>query len=141
MKKLTMLMVMLLITLLVAACGAADNTGTGTTTTPADTGGDTGADTGATTDLSVEGLSTLKWEPAQLTAPVGTVNVTMTTDGVLEHNFVWADQPESDFLHVPIGETSAGPESRTFDTAGSYEFYCDIPGHREAGMVGTLTVQ
>ena len=25
--------------------------------------------------------------------------------------------------------------------AGSYQFYCREPGHKEAGMVGTLTVQ
>lgn len=24
---------------------------------------------------------------------------------------------------------------------GTYEFYCSIPGHREAGMKGTLVVQ
>lgn len=23
---------------------------------------------------------------------------------------------------------------------GTYEFYCTVPGHREAGMVGTLIV-
>ena len=25
--------------------------------------------------------------------------------------------------------------------AGEYEFVCDIPGHTEAGMVGTLIVE
>ena len=25
-------------------------------------------------------------------------------------------------------------------TPGTYTFYCHIPGHREAGMVGTLIV-
>lgn len=24
---------------------------------------------------------------------------------------------------------------------GSYEFYCAVPGHKEAGMVGTLIVR
>ena len=25
--------------------------------------------------------------------------------------------------------------------AGTYAFYCSVPGHRQAGMVGTLKVQ
>jgi uncharacterized cupredoxin-like copper-binding protein len=24
---------------------------------------------------------------------------------------------------------------------GTYKFYCTVPGHRQAGMAGTLTVQ
>jgi uncharacterized cupredoxin-like copper-binding protein len=133
MKKVTMSALLLVILLMVAACGGG-STGS--------TGGDTGgSEAPAAQNLTVQALTTLKWEPAALTAQAGQpVNITMTSDGALEHNFVWADQADADFLHVDIGETEDGPATRTFDTAGTYEFYCDIPGHREAGMVGALTV-
>jgi uncharacterized cupredoxin-like copper-binding protein len=41
-------------------------------------------------------------------------------------------------------QASAGEIARTtfvFDKPGKYEFECDLPGHREAGMKGTLIVQ
>ena len=42
-------------------------------------------------------------------------------------------------VHTEADETS----SITFvaDKAGTYEFYCTIAGHKEAGMTGTLTVE
>jgi uncharacterized cupredoxin-like copper-binding protein len=42
-------------------------------------------------------------------------------------------------VHTGGNET----ESITFvaSTPGTYEFYCTIPGHKESGMLGTLTVQ
>lgn len=128
MKKLTISALLLVIVLLVAACGGG---GAGT--------GGTGAPTAK--DVTLNALVTLKWDPADLTAAVNQpLNITMVSDGVLEHNLVWADNAESDFLHLGIGETTTGPASRTFDTAGTYEFYCDIPGHKEAGMVGNVVV-
>lgn len=44
-------------------------------------------------------------------------------------------------VHVPA---AAGQQSLIMfkpTSAGSYTYYCAIPGHREAGMVGTLTVE
>lgn len=41
-------------------------------------------------------------------------------------------------------QASAGEIARktfAFDKPGKYEFECDLPGHREAGMKGTLIVQ
>ncbi|MBX6351629.1 MAG: hypothetical protein IRZ11_09015, partial [Clostridia bacterium] len=30
--------------------------------------------------------------------------------------------------------------SYTFDEAGTYPYLCTVPGHAQAGMVGTVTV-
>lgn len=95
-----------------------------------------------TVSATIQTLNTLKFSPAELFLRTGdTLSLYMTSDGALEHNFVWADNSEIDFLHTLIGEQSAGPRSRTFSLPGVYEFYCNIPGHREAGMVGEVVVQ
>ena len=52
-----------------------------------------------------------------------------------------------------IGRAGVGVDNIALDTAtelgvavinapaGTYEYYCNVPGHKEAGMVGTLTSQ
>jgi nitrite reductase (NO-forming) len=66
------------------------------------------------------------------------VTLVIHNNGALTHTF------DLDELNVHSGEL-AGGESKTitFNTgaAGTYEYYCAVPGHRESGMVGTLTVK
>lgn len=64
--------------------------------------------------------------------------ITMNNVGALEHDFV-VDE-------LGIKEVAAGGETVTItipeDAApGEYTFYCSVPGHKEAGMVGTLTIE
>jgi plastocyanin len=80
----------------------------------------------------------INWEQKELSIPADTdVTITVVNKGILQHNFVVDElQVESDLLNG--GETT----DVTFKApAGTYEFYCSVPGHKEAGMVGTLTVQ
>jgi uncharacterized cupredoxin-like copper-binding protein len=44
-------------------------------------------------------------------------------------------------VHVLMPVNQPGLAVFTPTTPGSYRFYCDIPGHPEAGMVGTLIVE
>ena len=41
-------------------------------------------------------------------------------------------------LQAKAGEVAR--QSFVFEKPGEYDFVCDLPGHREAGMKGTLTV-
>ena len=43
-------------------------------------------------------------------------------------------------IHIHGGAGDTVKQTVTFDKPGTYEFYCSVAGHREAGMHGTLTV-
>lgn len=43
-------------------------------------------------------------------------------------------------IHVPVDVNSSVAAVIEGLPAGRYEFYCGVPGHREAGMVGELVV-
>ena len=73
--------------------------------------------------------------PAALEAHEGEIAVTITNLDALDHDFT-IDELDVQLLIGP-NETVEG----TFEAGvGEYVFYCSIPGHREAGMEGTLSV-
>jgi uncharacterized cupredoxin-like copper-binding protein len=43
-------------------------------------------------------------------------------------------------VHVSAAAGNEGAVVFTATEAGEYEFYCSVPGHKEAGMIGTLKV-
>jgi len=78
-----------------------------------------------------------RFDRAQLRARVGeTVALRIENRDEAAHRF------EIDELHVHVSLPAGTSSLALFrpSTPGSYTFYCSIPGHREAGMVGTLIV-
>ena len=70
-----------------------------------------------------------------LSAEAGDVTVSLANEDLFWHTFT-IESLDVD-LPVPVG----GTRTVTFSAEpGTYEFKCRIPGHPEAGMVGTLTV-
>jgi uncharacterized cupredoxin-like copper-binding protein len=77
------------------------------------------------------------FDPRAISVPEGsTVEIALTNEGLVEHDFVL---DEAQFrLYTAAGESASG--TFVVPPAGTYTFSCSIPGHREAGMVGTLIV-
>jgi plastocyanin len=72
-----------------------------------------------------------------MSVPAGDVTLRLTNEGSAEHNVAVR---ELGVVSPNIG--SGGSAELTLGELGpgTYELYCDIPGHAEAGMVNTLTV-
>ncbi len=77
------------------------------------------------------------FEPTEVTISADTdVTFVLPNEGAAPHNF------SIDELGISIDQTPGESyESIINAPAGEYEFYCNVPGHREAGMVGTLIVE
>jgi plastocyanin len=107
---------------------------TGTPTPPSSPAG------GATTalKLAADPGGQLSYNTKQLAAKAGKVTITMTNMSPLEHDVAVAQGSKV----LGVTPTFQGG-SRTLTMSlkpGTYTFYCTVPGHRQAGMEGTLTV-
>jgi plastocyanin len=80
----------------------------------------------------------LSFDTKQLSAKAGKVTITLTNASPLEHNVAIA-QGSTVLGATP---TFAGGSKAVALTLkpGTYTFFCSVPGHRQAGMEGTLSV-
>jgi plastocyanin len=94
--------------------------------------------TGGRLKLAANPGGLLSYDTKQLSAKAGTVTITFANSAPLEHNLTIAQGSKV------LGATPTfGGGTRTLTLslkAGSYTFYCSVPGHRQAGMEGTLSV-
>jgi uncharacterized cupredoxin-like copper-binding protein len=88
--------------------------------------------------LSADPSGALKFDTKKLSAKAGTVTVSMHNPAPLQHGIaVEGNGVDKDGKIVGQGATSVLALQLK---AGTYTFYCPVPGHRQAGMQGTLTV-
>jgi plastocyanin len=82
--------------------------------------------------------SGLAYNVSTLTVPAGQVTLSMRNDSVVWHNI--AIRGNGVDVQGPV-VGAGGVSTVTANLApGTYEFYCSVPGHAEAGMKGTLIV-
>lgn len=88
-------------------------------------------------DVVVLGNDGLRYEPDTVEIASGE-RLGLVCEGNLPHNVV-VPTASDDVEVVACGGREAA-EAVVDLPAGDYEFFCSIPGHQDAGMVGTMTV-
>jgi uncharacterized cupredoxin-like copper-binding protein len=68
------------------------------------------------------------------------VSITFTNKSALEHNLTVESSGGTVVGATPTFEGGSKTLAVTLK-AGTYKFYCSVPGHRQAGMEGTITVK
>ena len=124
--------------LALAACGGDDDdnetTAAQAPTTTAAAGG------GSTVDISTPPGSDLAFEQKDASAKTGSVMIDFDNQQSTPHDVKVEDSGGTELGGTDL--VSSGTASATVDLQpGTYTFFCSVPGHREAGMEGTLTVK
>jgi uncharacterized cupredoxin-like copper-binding protein len=90
--------------------------------------------------LSANPQGTLAFNTKTLAAGSSNVTIEFTNKSQLSHNVTIANAKGKVLGATPTFD--GGTKTLTLKLPpGSYTFYCSVPGHAQAGMTGTLTVQ
>ena len=127
-----------------SAPAATTATATGSTT-PATTTTAPGQTTAAaaavtqTVRVDADPSGTLAFTQKTLTAKAGAITFVLHNQSSLHHNLAISGNGAT---FGPSETISGGQTADLVATLkpGTYEFYCAVPGHKDAGMQGTLTV-
>jgi plastocyanin len=140
-----------LTTVMIAACGSSTNKSassptvaanapsTATTTAPGAAGSSGAATEAGTVEIAADPSGQLKFTQSALPAHAGKVTIDFTNKSPLPHDVVLINSSNAILGQTPVFQ--GGSKSFTVTlTPGTYTYYCSVPGHRQAGMQGTLSV-
>ena len=140
MRTFALIALVLSLTVPLAACGGDDDEESGSSGSG---GGEmetasSGGGGGETLKIAADPGGALKFDKSSLTAKAGKVTIVMDNPSDLPH----AVEIEGNGVEVAGDTVEKGgvSEASAHLKPGEYEFYCPVPGHKEGGMEGTLTV-
>lgn len=132
------------VSLAAIGCGDDDDDDDVTSSTSNDDGSTSGTPSPSPADMTVEITAVeYKLTPAQITAKTGQrVTFMLHNAGTMPHDLE-VELPSGDIeLDTDVEPGGVGEMTSTMPSSpGSFEYYCPIPGHKDLGMVGTLTVE
>jgi plastocyanin len=144
MKKASAAFVLVLASLALVACGSSSSSSSSNTTTSesgaAAGGSEKAGGGGETVSFEADPNGQLAYTTTTATAKAGEVTIDFNNPQALEHDVAIEDSSGK-----IVGQTELVGEGSTSAPVklqpGTYHYFCTVPGHREAGMEGTLTVK
>lgn len=148
MKKVAALLALALASVALVACGSSSDSTSSTTTTSggestggaAAGGGKEEGGGGSTIKFEADPGGELAYTTTTASAKAGSVAIDFKNPQALTHDVAIEDSSGEE-----VGKTeliAGGSDSTSVELKpGTYTFFCSVPGHREAGMEGTLTVK
>lgn len=147
MKKIAALLVLALASFALVACGGSDSDSTASTSSGNEASGGAAAESGekagggsSTLEFEADPNGELAYTTTKASTEAGKVTIDFNNPQGLTHDVVIEDAQGEE-----VGKTDLIASEETSTTVnlkpGTYTFYCSVPGHREAGMEGTLTVK
>lgn len=115
--------------LVITACGADDSP------VASPTSGDSSAETAAGVTVIAKDISLA---PARVRATAGDVHITYRNEGSIVHTLLIEG---ADDFKLDVAGRGDVDEGSVRLAPGTYTMYCDVAGHRQAGMHGTIEVQ
>lgn len=145
MKKLAALLVLALAAVALVACGSSSSTESESTSeAPAkeetsEGGKESGGGSG-TISIEANPEGNLEFEESSVSAKAGKDTLEFTNESPVPHDVKIENSKGEEIGGTEI--TQEGSESAAVELKpGTYTFFCSVPGHRQAGMEGTLTVK
>jgi plastocyanin len=137
-RLMLLLFTVLALALAVSACGGDDDDAAAEEPAAEDTTTreETGEGGGAHLTLTADPDGAFSFDQTELTAAAGEITIELVNDSGLPHNVEIEGQ---DAVSETITEGST--EVTVTLEPGEYVYFCNIPGHRQGGMEGTLTVE
>jgi plastocyanin len=98
------------------------------------------AGSGASLDVEADPSGSLAYTSDSASATAGNVTVNFTNSSPVPHDVRIEDKGGEDIGGTEV-ITESNESAKVELEPGSYTFFCSVPGHRQSGMEGTLTVK
>jgi len=148
MRALSLILLVGAIAIPVAGCGGDDDDSGGSSGNSNTSSSGGGGNTNTTAksgpggrqviNIAADPSGALKFNKSSLSAKAGKVTIVMANPSDLPH----AIEVEGNGIEIKGQTVNKGGTSKASGDlkAGTYEFYCPVDSHKQAGMKGTLTV-